>query len=678
MFGLSRRARLAGGCIATGLATVLVFGMLAAPASAEELNVSGTWESIYHCEVGWCAGTNFPASGVLSQAPGSTHVSSPPDAEGTLNGNVLTLEGGSSGYHFVEHVTISPDGKTWSGPLSDNNGTSGTDTAIRVSGGGGGEQPAPPAPVGSLHPTTTGLSCGYQPLTAIDTCTATVRDSATSAPSTPTGAVTLTAGGGNAGNGLFPSGSTCQLAGSGPTGLAVCTVEYIPPTFGLTKLQADYAGDATHAPSSTGAPPVAPQACPKSKLTAVTCADPSAPPGVCKAPGPIYPQCYQPTVIPTACSTGVIGNTCQPTENLTVACGSIGTGLPQCSVKSNSVPAQFCGPIGSGLPGCTGVNNPITVCSASGSGLPQCAFTTKITGAILDAGSGTGEVDETISCPRADATASASRVLAAAKPSGGATCRGYMTLNSYIAAQTSVLSPYVGNFAGVYSRLAEGYFAECGCAAAFAQSPTVFATHNHDVAYRRARALLTLALTEERLGAGLTTKAEVNGWYDGLTERGNGQTAYSGPRDIWDSHFTYGNAGSPVGSFAENLVGRLSASIDEGYKLFKGVAKTPGPGSGATSSASLTGVSGGPSFPRQSPLSLQHGKPPGALLTRHLRLRAGQSVKLRLNLSGKSVRKLLHAVGEKANAVPLRVVLAYSSKPRPAVRVVDIAVRIRR
>jgi hypothetical protein len=517
-------------------------------------------------------------------------------------------------------------------------------------------------PADGRHPTATQLSCGYHPLTAIDTCTAIVRDTAPSGPSRPTGAVRLVASGGIAGNGVFASGSTCQLTGSGPPGSAACSVEYIPPTFGLTKLQAGYAGDASHAPSTTGAPPATPKACPKSKAKTVTCADPGGTPGVCKAPGPVYPQCYQPSVIPTACSTGVIGSTCQGAENYTAACGSIGTGLPQCAVKLSSVPAQFCGPIGSGLPACTGVNNPITICGASGTALPQCSFQTKVVGAVLDAGSGTGEVEETLSCPAPAAKAGGSPVGVASKPSGGGSCQISTSLNAYVAAQTSVLRPYTGDFAGIYRGLADSYYAACNCSSTFAQNPTELGTRNHDIAYNRTRALLGSTLTAVRFRAGLTTVREVDGWYDSLTMRSNEGKSYIGPREIWDPTFTY-PSGSLVGLFARNLTGQLALAVDEGHEFFKGTG----------ASAKQSGATAATSALRPS----RRKKAQGALVTRNLRLRAGQSVTLRLHLAAAVGRRLLRSAGGKATVVPMRIASAYGRKGRPAVRFVDFPLRIR-
>jgi hypothetical protein len=237
-------------------AVALASALSVTPAVAAELNVSGTWDAVYHCEAGSCKGQDFPAPGVkLVQAPGSNHVQSGPEVEGTLSGNVLTLEGGSGGgYHFTETVTISADGNSWSGPLSDNNGTSGTDTATRVSGGSEEavkkEEPAkkaePPAP-GGRHSTGMTVLCNYDELTSQDTCTATVADTNAS-PTAPSGSVTFS----TAMGGLFAFGRTCTLASSASApSTASCSVQYLPPTGGgFPNISGVYAGDASHTAST--------------------------------------------------------------------------------------------------------------------------------------------------------------------------------------------------------------------------------------------------------------------------------------------------------------------------------------------------------------------------------------------------------------------------------------------
>jgi hypothetical protein len=247
-----------GGCILAMTAIALVSALFATPAVAAELNVSGTWDAVYHCEAGSCKGQDFPAPGVeLVQAPGSNHVQSGPEVEGTLSGRVLTLEGGSGGYHFMETVTISADGNSWSGPLSDSNGTSGTDTATRVSGGSEEEtakkeEPAkkgepPPVPNGT-HATGMTVLCNYDELTSQDTCTSTVADTNAS-PTAPLGSVTFN----SAAGGLFAFGRTCALASSASApSTASCSVQYLPPSGGgFPNISAAYAGDARHT-ASTG------------------------------------------------------------------------------------------------------------------------------------------------------------------------------------------------------------------------------------------------------------------------------------------------------------------------------------------------------------------------------------------------------------------------------------------
>jgi pimeloyl-ACP methyl ester carboxylesterase len=129
------------------LPCAILVGLLAS-GTASALNVSGTWNANYHCEHGWCAGEDFPAPGVVFvQAKGSDEVHDG-TAVGILKGNTMTLHGGSPGeYQFDQTLTFSADGKSFTGPLSDSNGTSGTDSGVKVSG------PAPETVkvAGSVH-----------------------------------------------------------------------------------------------------------------------------------------------------------------------------------------------------------------------------------------------------------------------------------------------------------------------------------------------------------------------------------------------------------------------------------------------------------------------------------------------------------------------------------------------
>ncbi len=103
-------------------------------ARAAALNMTGAWQANYHCEAGWCAGEDFPATDVLTQAEGSSAVTGSNGSEsisGTLSGNSFSYESTTGGYVAGGTLTISADGLSWSGPVTDNNGTSGTYTATR-------------------------------------------------------------------------------------------------------------------------------------------------------------------------------------------------------------------------------------------------------------------------------------------------------------------------------------------------------------------------------------------------------------------------------------------------------------------------------------------------------------------------------------------------------------------
>ncbi len=126
------------------LVATLAVGALAAlvaggSALAAGVNVTGTWHAVYDCTAGSCAGETYAETLTLSQAQASSSVSGTDNiggsVAGSLSGSTLTLTETDGSYKAYFSVTISTDGGSWSGTLSDSNGTSGTDTASR-------EQPA--------------------------------------------------------------------------------------------------------------------------------------------------------------------------------------------------------------------------------------------------------------------------------------------------------------------------------------------------------------------------------------------------------------------------------------------------------------------------------------------------------------------------------------------------------
>ena len=241
--------------LATSIAIVL--GALAltptAGVAAAEVNATGTWQGIYHCAAGPCAGQEKSGVFVLQQAAGSSTVTGTLNVAGggegsvtgTLSGNSLTLEGkGERGYtaHGVE--TISPDGLSFTGSYSDNAGTSGTLTASRPS------LPVFESTPGALRPSAIQVLCDYEVAPANFTCTAQVGDASTAAPAkVPTGTVSFSAP-----SGVFTA-STCTLVATpGSPNVASCAVTWTPaakvPTGTPAPVTGAYSGDSVFAPSA--------------------------------------------------------------------------------------------------------------------------------------------------------------------------------------------------------------------------------------------------------------------------------------------------------------------------------------------------------------------------------------------------------------------------------------------
>ena len=101
------------------LAAVLALFLTGAARADAEVNVSGTWKAVYHCEAGSCAGGNYPAEPTFVQEKGSSvvHQQGAPGIVASVSGNVLTIEENGSGYKFKQTVTISADCQSWSGTI---------------------------------------------------------------------------------------------------------------------------------------------------------------------------------------------------------------------------------------------------------------------------------------------------------------------------------------------------------------------------------------------------------------------------------------------------------------------------------------------------------------------------------------------------------------------------------
>lgn len=250
----------------TCVALCALAGALTSAASAA--NLTGTWQGVYHCEVGWCAGSDFPATTEYYEAPGCADVIGSNGTEqitGTLLGSTFASKSETGGYKAEGTATLSADGNHLEGKGSDSNGTSGTSTATRVSSSSSiapytgcktpsGEvgkpeektEEAKRTPQGT-HSTGMTVMCDLEVLSGQDTCTATVADSS-STPTSPTGTVRFA----SASGGFFPFGTTCTLHSSpSAPSTAYCSVQYGPGAgTGFPNIGASYPGDATHAPAS--------------------------------------------------------------------------------------------------------------------------------------------------------------------------------------------------------------------------------------------------------------------------------------------------------------------------------------------------------------------------------------------------------------------------------------------
>jgi hypothetical protein len=236
--------------LATTAATLAM--ALAAVAPAAAVNVTGTWQAVYHCMSGSCAGQSKPDTFVLTQAPGSSTVTGTGQngatVSGTLSGNVLTINGKNpNGHTATATVTISADGQSFSGSYQDDKGTSGTISATRE-GAARTEEAARLA-------SATQVLCNLQVALANFTCAVEVGDASTQSPAkVPTGSVKLTAP-----SGAFVPLDSCTLVPTpGSPNVSSCSVTYVPPFAGVptgsaAPVTAAYSGDSVFA-GSTGLP----------------------------------------------------------------------------------------------------------------------------------------------------------------------------------------------------------------------------------------------------------------------------------------------------------------------------------------------------------------------------------------------------------------------------------------
>ena len=257
-------------CIARGallafLVCAATLASMVSGASASALNLTGTWSANYHCQVK-CAGNNYPATDKLTQAEGSNVVTGTNGSEsisGTLTGNAFHYHSKVGSYSAEGTLTVSANGLSWSGPVHDSNGTSGTYTATRVSGPTGPLKTpkAPNKPKTTLLPSSMQVNCNLEsPDTpsAFFECTAEVANASLTEPfPVPTGPVSFAVDPG--GSGGFRGANLCILKTSELGGnSSFCAVIYWPPPGGVPigsqpPITATYPGSSVFA-SSTARP----------------------------------------------------------------------------------------------------------------------------------------------------------------------------------------------------------------------------------------------------------------------------------------------------------------------------------------------------------------------------------------------------------------------------------------
>jgi hypothetical protein len=224
----------------------------AAIAQAAAINVTGTWQSIRHCMTGSCAGQNQSDTLTLTQAQGSSTVTGTGQhgatISGTLTGSALAFTGtGVNGYVATGSVTISEDGRSWSGSYQDNRGGGGAFTATR--------EGSPTTETPALLPSATQVLCNLRVALSNFTCAAEVGDASVQSPAkVPSGSVKFAAP-----TGAFIPLDTCTLvATAGSPNVSSCSVTYEPPFAGIptgtpAPVTGSYSGDSVFA-SSTGLP----------------------------------------------------------------------------------------------------------------------------------------------------------------------------------------------------------------------------------------------------------------------------------------------------------------------------------------------------------------------------------------------------------------------------------------
>jgi hypothetical protein len=382
-------------------------------------------------------------------------------------------------------------------------------------------------------------------------------------------------------------------------------------------------------PTGTGPPnywqrPSTRPECLNATTLLVTCADPNGGPGVCGPSGTILPQCYFPVTLPTVCGpSGTILQACAPRTNYVAACGGTGTILPVCNLPRPNIP-QVCGGTGTILPPCTGANNPIVVCGGTGTILGQCSIPPTARQGTLNTATGVGEVDVTVGCPNAN------RPLAV-KARPPTTCQIDAVVADFRRTKVSALKAEFARWAP--SMLAANLKDEYSPI----QAQQIL---RHDTATYMSRSNLVIDREFSLADAG----ARVAGLDSDVS-------TLNAP-GLLPAYF--GLYKAPIADKRQIWIGHLGTAIKD-YVVFLDYRRNRRPlaVSSATSTSGLV----------------------APLARRHVRVRAGQRVRVRVRLSRAAVRQLTRGL-KKPKAVAIRLMVTYRTRGLPVLWMTDFSVRI--
>ena len=181
----------AAGMLLVLLAFVGALSGFATVAHAVDVDPRGTWNALFVCQKGWCAGQQFrrvvtitdwnPASGAFAGTLKSGSMT------GTISGMTVTADSTDAGIqeHFV--LTISADASTWSGTGTGKSGATGHETMVRSS-------PPPTTAAATIAPDSTAVATVPAAGGAVSATTIaiTFETAATAGPSTVTPAPSAT------------------------------------------------------------------------------------------------------------------------------------------------------------------------------------------------------------------------------------------------------------------------------------------------------------------------------------------------------------------------------------------------------------------------------------------------------------------------------------------------------